>query len=195
MDKRTDITGAVLAGGGSTRMGIDKGLLKLDGKTFIGRVVTTLKEIFDSVAIISERKASYASVGVPVYPDIFRNCGPLGGIHTALKKAQTEAVFVASCDLAFLTSSVVFSIIDKPMRGDAMVASADTGVQPLCGVYSRQCLHALEERLKSRQLSVLEFLRTVSTSVIDVSENSLALMNINTPAEYTKALELHSGRR
>ncbi len=176
-------------------MGIDKGLLKLDGKTFVERVVNTLKEIFDSVAVISERKASYASVGVPVYPDIFRNCGPLGGIHTALKMAQTEAVFVASCDLAFLTSSVVFSIIDKPMRGDAMVASADSRVQPLCGVYSRQCLQVLEERLKSRQLSVLEFLRTVSTSIIDVSEDRLALMNINTPVEYTQALELHSGRK
>ena len=186
--KRTDITGAVLAGGKSSRMGRDKALLKLDRRTSIERVVRTLEEVFESVVIISDRGTRYGFLGVPVYPDIFKHCGPLGGIHTALTIAKTSAVFFASCDLVFLTSHVVLSIIDEPLRGDAVLASTESGIQPLCGLYSRRCLQPLEEHLTSRQLSVFGFLHGVSTSTIDVSENGLALTNINTPDEYTTAL-------
>ncbi|MEE9186503.1 MAG: molybdenum cofactor guanylyltransferase [Bacteroidota bacterium] len=192
--KRTDITGAVLAGGKSSRMGRDKALLKLDRRTSIERVVRTLEEVFESVVIISDRGTRYGFLGVPVYPDIFKHCGPLGGIHAALAVAKTNAIFVASCDLALLSSNVVVLIIDKPVRGDVVVASKESGIQPLCGVYSRGCLQPLEEHLRGGQLSVFGFLHGVSTSTIDVSENGLALTNINTPDEYTRAIGLLRGR-
>lgn len=175
-------------------MGRDKALLTLAGETFIERVVRTLEEVFESVVIISDRRASYASLKVPVYADIFRNCGPLGGIHAALRMAKTKAIFVASCDLVFLTSKDVLSIIDNPSRGDVVVASTESGVQPLCGVYSRACLQALEKHLRSGQLSVFRFLRQVSTSTIDISESKPVLMNINTLDEYTRAIGLLRGR-
>ncbi len=185
--KRVDIAGAVLAGGKSSRMGRDKALLTLGGKTIIERVVDRLREVFESIIIISDREASYAFLGVPVYGDIFKDCGPLGGIHAALTISKTNTIFVASCDLAFLTSSVILSIIDKPLRCDARVASTESGLQPLCGLYSRRCLRVLQDHLTSGQLSVSKFLQDVSSTSIDLDECGLDLTNINTPDDYAWA--------
>ncbi len=187
-NKRADITGTVLAGGKSSRMGRDKSLLTLAGITLIERVVSALDQVFESVVIISDRETSYDFLEVPVCPDIFKNCGPLGGIHTALTIAKTEWIFVATCDLAFLTSDVVLSIVDRPLQTDVVITSTGSGIQPLCGAYSRRCRQSLEEHLKNGQLSVFRFLQDISTLTIDISGNGLALTNINTPDEYTRAL-------
>ena len=183
--RNRDITGAVLAGGKSLRMGRDKAFLMFEGRTFVDRVVHTLQEVFESVVVVSDRGGVF---GVPVFADIYKNCGPLGGIHAALTFAETRAIFVASCDLALLTSSVVLSIVSSNLGSDVIIASTDAGIQPLCGLYHRRCIPVLEAHLRAGQFSVHRFLRHVSTSTVDVSAYGAALTNINTPGEYTRAL-------
>jgi len=187
--QRSDITGVVLAGGKSSRMGCEKALLTLDGDTFLARVIRTLQEIFESVIVIVDRPDRFPPLDVPVYADIFKNCGPLGGIHVALTVAKTNTLFVASCDIPLLTPAVISSIIKNPLQGDVVVASTFGHVQPLCGCYARSCLPALESHLKEGNLSVNEFLRSVRSSRITVDGQREALTNINSRDDYASLIE------
>jgi molybdopterin-guanine dinucleotide biosynthesis protein A len=184
----------VLAGGKSARMGCEKALLTLDADTFLVRIIRTLQDIFESVAVVVDRPDRFSSLDIPIYVDIFKNCGPLGGIHAALTMANTSTVFLAPCDMPLLTTAVISSIIKSPFRGDAVVASTFDHVQPLCGCYARSCLPVLESRLKEGNLSVNEFLRSVRTFSITVDGHSEALININSPHDY-KSLIKASGTK
>jgi molybdopterin-guanine dinucleotide biosynthesis protein A len=187
--RRSEITGVVLAGGKSSRMGCEKALLTLDGDTFLVRVIRTLQDIFESVIVVVDRPGRFHPLNVPIYVDIFKDCGPLGGIHTALTVAKTNTVFVASCDTPLLTPAVIFSIIKNPLQGDVVIASTFDHVQPLCGCYARSCLPTLESRLKEGNLSVKEFLQSVQSSSIAVDGHTEALMNINSQDNYKALIE------
>jgi molybdopterin-guanine dinucleotide biosynthesis protein A len=188
--RRLDITGAVLAGGKSTRMHREKALLTLEGETFLARVIRTLQGIFESVVVVVDHPGRFPSLDVPICVDTFRNCGPLGGIHAALAYAKTSAVFVASCDTPLITRAVISSLIKNPLQGDAVVASTYGYLQPLCACYARSCLPVLESHLKEGNYSVNEFLRSVRTVTIAIDEHADALKNINTPDDYRSLIRV-----
>lgn len=194
MKKQADITGVILAGGKSSRMGTDKALLKINGKSFIQHIAEVLQQVFEQVIIISDHADRYRFLRLPVYEDIFRNSGPLGGIHSALVHARTENVFVVSCDMPLLPSQVIRDLINSRVDGDATVISVQDRVQPLCGLYKVRCLSVLEKHLTMGQRSALRFLDDVPTVVIPLEYrreyHALHLLtNVNTPEEYVKCVE------
>lgn len=193
MNNREHITGVVLAGGKSTRMGQDKALLTLNGKPFIKHVASALQAVFAEV-IVSANSTDYEFLGLPVVKDVYENCGPLGGIHAALTAAKTESVFIASCDMPLLTPAVIRFIIEKPFNGDVLVASTRDYVQPLCGLYARSCLPTLESHLKGRTLSVSGFLCSLRSSCVDVDEHRSALVNINSEDDYSHLLGVFAAK-
>jgi molybdopterin-guanine dinucleotide biosynthesis protein A len=151
MKKRTDITGAVLAGGKSTRMGRDKALLDLQGRAFIQRIAETLQEVFQRVIVISDRGQGYRFLGLPIHGDVLKNCGPLAGIHAALKYSSTDTVFIVSCDLPFLTPAIVKQVVESRTHHDVTLLATTNNVQPLCGLYERRCLPLVEKHLLNAQ--------------------------------------------
>jgi len=194
MRKRKDITGAILAGGKSTRMGRDKALLDLKGKPFIQHVAEALQLVFRSVIIISDHGDRYRFLHLPVYQDIFKNCGPLGGIHSALTHVSTEAVFLASCDVPFLSPSIIRYVVGRKTQNDVTLLYGGNSLQPLCGLYKRHCLPTVEHHLEQGRYSVLECLREIHTTVLSpeldgAATESHALMNINTPSDYEHCLK------
>ena len=193
MKKYSSITGAILAGGKSSRMGQDKALLEYEGKPLIQHVAEALQSVFKNAIIISDRGKRYKFLGLPVYEDIYKKCGPLGGIHVAFARTKTEKIFVASCDLPLLSSETVLNIVTWPQPGDVVVVRCGRSIQPLCGVYSRKCFPILEQHLKRGQLSVLRFLEDLSTVVVApqaaaTREGKDAASNINTPDDYHRLL-------
>ena len=72
-----DVTGVILAGGRSSRMGEDKALLQYNGKPFIQHIAETLLQILPHVIVISDRQKEYSFLNLPIYPDLFCDCGPL----------------------------------------------------------------------------------------------------------------------
>lgn len=193
LKQRRDITGAVLAGGKSSRMGKDKALLKLDGRTFIERITGTLEQVFTSVIVIADRTKQYEFFSRPVYRDVFRNRGPLGGIHSALVHAPTERVFITSCDVPLLSLSVIRRVVRRSARAQALVLFGGNSLQPLCGLYHRSCLPVIEEHLKRGEYSVQACLNNLDTLLISYGTNSpddvsYALTNVNTPSDYRRVL-------
>ena len=193
MKKYSSITGVILAGGKSRRMGQDKALLEYEGKPLIQHVAEALRCVFKKVIIISDHGKRYKFLGLPVHEDSYKHCGPLGGIHAAFARTKTEKIFVASCDLPLLSSQTVLNIVTWPLPGDAVVVRCGRSIQPLCGVYSRSSFHVLERHLKRGQLSVLQFLENLSTFVVTSQATATCrgkevAFNINTPDDYHRLL-------
>ena len=108
-------TGIILAGGKSSRMGEDKGLVLLNGKPMIQYVIEALKEVVSDIIIISNN-ASYNKFRVPVYSDIIKDKGPVGGIYTGLYHSTTELNFCISCDVPMISSDFIFWLLNKKWK-------------------------------------------------------------------------------
>ena len=108
-------TGIILAGGKSSRMGEDKGLVLLNGKPMIQYVIEALKEVVSDIIIISNN-ASYNKFRIPVYADLIKDKGPVGGIYTGLYHSTTELNFCISCDVPMISSDFILWLLNKKWK-------------------------------------------------------------------------------
>jgi molybdopterin-guanine dinucleotide biosynthesis protein A len=189
------ITGALLAGGKSTRMGSDKALLLLEGMPLIRHVAATMQQCFDDVMIISDRVQDYGFLGLPIFPDIIQDCGPLGGIHSALVRSKAEAVFVSSCDTPFISPELVRYICAHGSDVDVKIPLWKGMLHPLCGLYSRRLITEIELKLDAGELMVQGLVRDCPSITVPI-EASLPfyrdnlLANVNLPGEYRALTEM-----
>ncbi len=170
-------------------MGKSKALLDLKGKPFIKYIADTVTGLFEEVHIIADESSQFEFLDMPVVSDVYKNCGPLGGIHSALVHASIEKVFILTCDAPLIQSEFILFLLDELSNEDVLVPSIQSFVHPLCGVYSKSCLPAIEKRLSSKQYSVLNFLHTQKTKVAELPlqravQFEQSFLNVNTPEEY-----------
>jgi molybdopterin-guanine dinucleotide biosynthesis protein A len=182
------ISGVILAGGKSSRMGTDKALLPVKGIPLIRRVVDTLCSTFSSVYLITDHHEKYNFLGLPTIRDIHPDSGPLGGIHAALTTIDTDSVFVVGCDTPFVSKDLITYIVEYESAAAVRVAQEQRRIHPLCGVYTKACLPAVSARLASRQLTIMRFLEEVGYTAVPIAPDlpwydSNLLLNINTPGD------------
>lgn len=184
----SDITGVILAGGNSSRMGTDKALVILDGRPIISHINSTLQAIFEHVVLITNDASPYSFLKLGSFGDLYRDRGPLGGIHSALLRTKSPSVFVLACDTPYVSKELIHHIIGYPSNALVKIPSVRGRVHPLCGWYSGECLNAIGDRLERQQNGVQDFLRAMPTEIIPISpalpfyqENLLA--NLNSPSD------------
>lgn len=176
------MTGAVLAGGQSRRMGTNKALLTIDGTTIIERITGVLTPIFDEVVIIANDPLPYAHLGLSIYPDIHIGAGSLGGLLTAIVKSRSEHTFVTACDMPFLDPDCIKRLISDPMAdSDAIVPFIDGRAHPLHGLYSRRCAGTIEAMIKTGNLRINSLLDVIP--VKRLTETDFAGLPIATSVE------------
>ena len=179
---------AILAGGDARRFGgRDKGALVVDGRTILERQISELSTVTPDVRVIHRED------------DLVPGCGPLGGLHAALNAARGDALFLVACDMPFVTAALAAYLLTLAGEADAVVPRTERGYHPLCAVYGRACLPAVERRLAERRLKMLDLLHDLR--VREVTADDLGrfgncdrlLANVNTPAEYAslEALQGH----
>jgi molybdopterin-guanine dinucleotide biosynthesis protein A len=179
---------AILAGGDARRFGgRDKGALVVDGRTILERQIAELSTVTPDVFVIRRED------------DLVPGCGPLGGLHAALNAARGDALFLVACDMPFVTAALAAYLLTLAGDTDAVVPRTERGYHPLCAVYGRTCLPAVERRLAERRLKMLDLLHDLR--VREVTADDLGrfgncdrlLANVNTPAEYAslEALQGH----
>lgn len=151
------VTTLILAGGQSSRMGEDKGLMLLNGKPMISYLIETTTKICASVKIISNN-SEYKKFDLPVYSDIYPGNGPLGGLHSGLKHVDTEYNLVLSCDVPFVHEGVLEYLIESSKGHDATIAVKDGKVHPLIAVYRKTVLPELKKCLVEKELKLQKFL-------------------------------------
>lgn len=189
--KISDVSGIILAGGGSKRMGYPKPFLEICGKRMIDIVLEKLRQIFTEVIIVTDKKkaflVAYESVkfqDCKVIEDVIKDCGPLGGIYTGLSEINSSAAFFVACDMPNLHNELILRLIDSTdlKRYECTVPKHSGGIEPLHAVYSRQVLPKVEKILSSGKLSLREVLVNCRCKYVDVDENEVSsFININTP--------------
>ena len=105
------MTGVILSGGKSARMGMNKAFLEFEGKRLIDRTVTMFRDIFQEVILVTNSPLEYLDQDCIIVSDIFKNKGALGGIYTGIFYASCDQVFVSACDMPFLNRSFIGHMI------------------------------------------------------------------------------------
>ncbi|HVO96947.1 MAG TPA: molybdenum cofactor guanylyltransferase [Bryobacteraceae bacterium] len=179
------MAGFVLAGGASRRMGRDKAFLPMDGATLIETVAARVRGAAGSATIIGPME-KYSDLGFPVLPDAVENCGPLGGLYTALLNTRAEWNLIVACDMPEVTEEFLRILIDAAQASGADCLAPETSgrTDPLCAVYHARVLAAAESAINRKLLKMQDFVSTLQTSLWPVSD-SRPLKNVNTPAEWS----------
>lgn len=169
--KRERIAAVLLGGGTAGRLGFSKEMLRVDGAPLGVRMVQRLREVFDSVLVVSnEPEYLRHCVDVPIYRDVYPHEGPLAGLHAGLTYADTARCFFLACDMPLVHQGIVRRMVERAVASGApaVLASARGRLQPLCGVYSVELLPALEQCLAAGgERSVMGFLDAVTTEVVE----------------------------
>lgn len=190
--KINDITAVILAGGKNTRLRKEKSLLKIDGDYLIDIQLKVLRQIFDEIMISTGKpilKEKYSEM--KLIADEYENCGPLGGVHAALKHCETDAIFTFACDMPFLNAKLIRLQINEfyHRKVQIIVPSHIEGIEPLHAIYSKTTLPYLEECLKIGRLSVRSFYKFCKTGYLDIEPAEIRYFyNINTPEDLSKVM-------
>ena len=153
---RKKITGIVLAGGKSSRMGKDKGFLEFNGKTFMSLIVEALEPIVGTIIIVSNN-SDYDVFNLKRVDDIMKDSGPLAGLYTGLFHSETENNIVLSCDVPLINTEVLMELINEfNTETEAIQIESKGKTMPLVAMYKKQCMHPLLKQLQQgeRRLTV-----------------------------------------
>ncbi len=159
------IEAVILAGGKSTRMGTDKGLLEINGKAMVKYLIDTISSLEMTLSISTSDK-TYIKFGQPVITDQYSEIGPLGGLHSGLKNSKNNAVLIVSVDAPFLTKDCISKLIQHLNLNTIIISSCEESRYPLIGIYPTKVLSGLERHIENGGRSVFGFLE--SQEVIDV---------------------------
>jgi len=187
-----DVAAFILAGGKSTRMGTDKAFVLLDGRTLLARALELARSVTPDVRIVGD-PAKFAEFA-PVVQDVFRDCGPLGGIHAALRASQAELNLILAVDVPFVSPALLQYLIQRARNSSqatVTVAQAGGGWQPLCAVYRREFAGAAEQSLRAGRYKIDALFASTQTQVIEELEaagfSPKMFRNLNTREELSQA--------
>lgn len=172
----------ILAGGKSSRMQREKALLEVEGQTLIARTATILRPLFSEIVVVTSKAEVAAAAGLAAIPDQYPDCGPLGGIHSALKHFE-QTTFVVACDMPYLNPAFIREMQETPFE-KALIPRHENGIEPLHGIYSPQCLPIFEQYLISGQKipSFKHIFSEIDVTFIATSAN-LNFENWNFPSD------------
>lgn len=191
-------TAAILAGGRALRFGgRPKPLLPLGGRRIVDRLLEALRAVTDQVFIVANDGKAYAGLGVPVHSDVLAAAGPLGGVHTALSVSRSSRTLVVAGDMPFPNPPLLARLLRRAHPGvDVAVPRTRDGWQPLCACYRAPCLPVLERRIAAGTLKAGDALREMRRHELGAGElapldpHGTLFFNVNTPADYARALAL-----
>jgi molybdopterin-guanine dinucleotide biosynthesis protein A len=184
-----EVTAFILAGGKSTRMGMDKAFVSLNGRTLLARTLDLARSVTPDVRIVGD--SAKFSAFAPVVEDVFCECGPLGGIHAALQASSTELNLLLAVDVPFVSLALLQYLIRRARDSSAAVTvpRADGGWQPLCAVYRREFAAAAETALHAGRYKIDALFDSVQVQAIEEEELAEAgfspriFRNLNTKEE------------
>ena len=194
------VTGVILAGGKSRRMGENKALMKLGNDSLIGHVIHRMQNVTDELLLITNSPTEYAHLGVSMHGDIFPDTGALGGIYTGLTYASHDAVLCVACDSPFLEPKLLTYLVSILSEYDGVMPETfthhndtQTTLQTLCAIYSKRCLPIIASMLRESELRVHALaerahIKRIPPEVWQAFDpDGISFFNINTPEDFESA--------
>lgn len=189
------MTGLIIAGGKSRRLGIDKRFLNIGGRTCMQRVLDAYRGIFDEVLIVADVVEPFQSLGVRVVVDLIPGRATLGGLYTGLHYAASERVFAAAADMPWINPAAIRIVLDQACSGDIVIPDVAGKLQPMHAVYSKACLPFLRALVEGGTLKVHELCNCPDLRVHRIPQSDFiaadpalrSFFNINTPEDLAQA--------
>lgn len=178
-----DISGIILCGGLSSRMGEDKGLVSYQGLALIEYSISVLIELTDQI-FLSTANPVYQKFGYPLIPDIVESIGPMGGVFSCMSALKVPDYFVLSCDIPHVTADLAKRLLSFANSYDVSVpVTEDNKIHPLFGYYSNRVLPYMKTQIDNKNFRMIDLLKKVKTNYLSISQNrslsSDMLKNIN----------------
>ncbi len=185
------IAAYIVAGGKSSRIGSDKGMLLLNETVFIEHIVKALQEAnIQNITIVSSNKA-YDFLKCNRIADVYPDKGPVGGIFSALSHSKSEQNLILSVDIPLISSEVItwlISNIDYKKRITQVKVGDKTS--PLIAVYNRKAVNVFEEHLQREELKLRMVVEAIPHQTIEIPEKWISLLqNINTKEDYQNLMK------
>jgi molybdopterin-guanine dinucleotide biosynthesis protein A len=189
------VTGIILAGGRNTRFsGINKALIRVAGRCILDGIYDVFSELFEEIILVTNDPVQYLEWDLNIVTDLFPIRSSLTGIHTGLFYMTNPYGFFAACDTPFLKKGLVQTILDSIEPGvDIVIPETSKGLEPLCSVYSKQCLKPVEQQLVKQQLRIRHVFQKVCIKKLPepvlrkADPDLLSFSNINTPEDLARA--------
>lgn len=187
-----NITGVLLAGGRSRRMGYDKRALHIADISLFEYVLIQLRALCPELLVIANDPEFFAPFDVQVIPDIYPGSS-LGGLYTGLYHSSTERIFVSACDMPFFNAELALFIMHAAQGFDAAVVNAGNGYEPLFACYTKRCLQPMRRELERGNYRIYPLFEHLNVRRISPAELShidsveTAFTNINKPQDVALA--------
>ncbi len=192
------ITGVILAGGNNTRLpGINKALIRVGDESIFYKIYKIHKALFDEIIIVTNEPTLFIENGLFTVTDIFNVRSSLTGIHSGLFYSSNKHVFFSACDTPFLKTVLVETILAEiENKIDVVIPETSAGKEPLCAVYSKNCLKPIETQLFNNDYKIQNFFKSLRIKKINedtikkIDPEMLSFLNINTQNDLERALKL-----
>jgi molybdenum cofactor guanylyltransferase len=190
------ITGIILAGGKSSRFGSNKALARFNGTPLIERVTAVMGRVFKNLIIITNNPLEYSYLKIPLYQDIIKGMGPVGGIYTGLDVLEGDWAFFCACDMPFINEGLVRYLAGLKDGFDAVVPKMDWKIEPLHALYSKGCLNAMKDLIDKKEFQTIKAFNRISVRFVEEEEivkfdpELKTFLNINRQDDLEKILKL-----
>lgn len=170
VNDKSKITGIILAGGKSSRMGMDKGFCAFKGKPMVQYAIDVLDQVCDTI-IISSNNADYELFNFPVIPDIIKDIGPLGGIYSGLKHSKTYHNFFISCDMPMITVDLVQHILSSKENYDAVIPTWNNFPEPMCAYYNKNITKNLVTFIQKENYKLQDVIQNINHKTVEITHD------------------------
>lgn len=192
--KKKGLTAYILAGGNNSRIGMEKSLLEIEKIPIIELIIETLESVFPKIKIISAKKKLLSRFSqIEFIQDIYKHCGPLGGIHAALYDCD-KAAFLIACDMPNINEELIENQVNLFLNNkyEALIPKHSQGLEPLHAIYHKNCLETVEQQLKRGNYSIRNFYRNVRVKYWQVADAKIEYFyNINSLKDYDQYCASH----
>lgn len=190
--KKYAVNGYILAGGKSSRMRKDKGLMVLNGKAVVQQIIEQLQPAVEKLFLVTGN-STYEQFGFEVIQDKIINSGPAGGIHAALFHTDKNLNFIVGCDMPFINTKGINFVIENSGPSRITLPRHDNGIEPLFGIYTKECFTQWECLIHSGVIKLHKMITHFDPDIIDVSENTPFrnnfFSNLNTMSDFENAMQ------
>jgi molybdopterin-guanine dinucleotide biosynthesis protein A len=204
------LSGVILAGGQSRRMGQDKAFLQVDGRRLLDRVLDVVSTLSEDIVIVTNTPEQYDRFPARLVRDVRPGTGALGGIYTGLLVAEHPRSLVVACDMPFLNVGLLqymaglaaqYDVVipylgEDKISADMQATARARDLHPLHAIYSKRCLKPIERAIDRGDLRTIAFLSEVGVRFVGRPEiepfdpEHRSFFNANTPEELDQARQL-----
>ncbi len=173
-------------------MGVEKALVKLNGKPLIEYALEIMEKLSGNI-LISSNSHSFDAYPAKIVSDLFPDSGPMGGIYSCLKNSGTQINLVLSCDTPFVKPELFLHLLKCVDEYSCVVPwHGNEHYEPLCAVYRKDTELLFREFIRKANFRIPDLLHKTNSHFVRMDEalafhSDSLFLNINSKKELEQA--------